>query len=86
MENRSANILILFRFIVTFGIADFRADRNFHLTVEAFSFHFKCSNGSPDCLSTLPRDARYGVAVLDELVQYRSGLYLLINPSTSAAR
>jgi hypothetical protein len=58
---------MLFRFIISFGIADFRADRNFHLTVEAFSFHFKCLNGSSDCLSTLPRHARYGVAVLDEL-------------------
>jgi hypothetical protein len=66
---------MLFRFIISSGMADFWADRSFKLTVEAFSFHFKCLSGSPDRFRTLRRLAWYGIAVLDELVQYRSGLY-----------
>jgi hypothetical protein len=62
---------MLFRFIIPSGIADFWADGNSRLTVEAFFFNFKCLNGSPDCLSMLPRLAPYGVALPDELVHYR---------------
>ncbi len=47
------------------------ADRISKLTVEAFSFRFKCLSGSPARLSTMLRIVRYGVAVSDELVQYR---------------
>jgi hypothetical protein len=71
MQNRCDNILILFRFIVLFGIAGFWADGNSKLTVEAFSFRFKCLIGSSARLSTMLRIVRYGVAVPDELVQYR---------------
>jgi hypothetical protein len=74
-ENRCANMLTLFRIIILSGIADFWADRNFNPTVETFSFHFKYLSGSPDRFRTLRRLAWYGIAVLDELVQYRSGLY-----------
>ena len=42
IENRCVNILMLFRFIVSSGMADFWADRNHMLTIEAFSYHFKC--------------------------------------------
>jgi hypothetical protein len=41
MQNRCANMLMLFHFIVSFEIVDFWADRNLRLRVEAFSFHFK---------------------------------------------
>ncbi|WGS18033.1 MULTISPECIES: hypothetical protein [unclassified Bradyrhizobium] len=38
-------MLMLFRFIILSGLADFWADRSFKLTVEAFSFDFKCLFG-----------------------------------------
>jgi hypothetical protein len=40
-QNRYDNILMLFRFLVSFGIADFSADTNSKLTIGAFFFHFK---------------------------------------------
>ena len=41
-QNRCDNILMLFRFIISSGIADFWTDRNSKLTIGAFSFRFKC--------------------------------------------
>jgi hypothetical protein len=65
---------MLLRFIISSGLADFWANRNFKLIVEAFSFHFKwlvwrlfspVEHGNP---------SRYSIAVLDALPQYRAGL------------
>jgi hypothetical protein len=64
---------MLFHFVISSGIADFWADRNFKLTIEAFSFHFKCLRGSIIHSATIQRSARYGGAVPDDLVQYRAG-------------
>src|SRR5262249_56525512 len=60
-QNRCDNILMLFRFFISSGVADFFADRSFKLTVEAFSFHFKCFFGR--LLSLLEYSTLLGTAL-----------------------
>jgi hypothetical protein len=64
-QNRCVNMLMLFRFIISSGIAGFWADRNFKPTVESFSFHCKCLIGSAICAAIMP-------ALRGTALQYRT--------------
>ena len=68
--NRHHNILILFHFIISSGIADFWANRNLKPTFQRFSFPFQATKQVISCLSTSSRVAPYCAAVLEYLVQY----------------
>ena len=65
---------MLFRFSFSIGSCCFWAHRDFNLTFEAFSFHFKCLFRR--LLSLLEQDtpSRYCAAVPDPLAQYRAAL------------
>jgi len=82
MQNRCDNILMLFRFSFSVGSCCFWADRDFNLTFEAFSFHFKCLFGRLPSALEHGTPSRYCVAVPDELPQYRAAL----DPSTDPVR
>jgi hypothetical protein len=91
MEKRCANMLILFRFIVSSGLDDFWADTNSNLTIGASSSRFKCLSRLPIRPTNIPQLVRYGVAVPDELVRRRASLYLpdqshLLQPQSSVLR
>jgi hypothetical protein len=72
MQNRRDNMLMLFRFIISSGLADFWADRNSKLTIGAFSFHFKFLSRSPVLPQRAPSFRRYSIAAPNELMQYRA--------------
>jgi len=71
-------MLMLFRFIISIGNANFWADTNPMSTAKAFPFHFKLLIGSAVVLRDRQFVVRYGAAVLEELVQYRARLSRLM--------
>jgi hypothetical protein len=65
---------MLFRFIVSSGIADFWADTKFKADYCGIFLSFQVLESIACCPSMMPRLARYSIAVPEDRVQYRANL------------
>jgi hypothetical protein len=75
MQNRCANMLMLFRFTVSSGIADFLGRHKFKADYWGIFLSFQLLKPMACSFSMMPGLVQYSIAVPDELVQYRASLH-----------
>src|SRR5438105_11478205 len=70
-QNRCDNILMLFRFIISSGIADFLGRQKFRADYWGVFLSFQGRKSITCGRSMIPRLLQYSIAVPNELMQYR---------------